>query len=91
MAATVPFKDGFLKALDQTKWKGRNLLVVTRIRRFKTQTKWDKLEELVIGKYLAETEQSKVGDWQSFLQWIIDNREEIIAFIKAIIALFSSL
>jgi glutathione peroxidase-family protein len=89
--ATVTFKEGFLNAMNQTKWKGRNLLIVNRIRKFKTQPKWANLEELVTAKYLAETGSEKVGDWQDFMQWIIDNREQIIAFIKAIIALFTGL
>jgi hypothetical protein len=31
------------------------------------------------------------GDWQSFLQWIIEHGPEIMAFIQMIIALFSTI
>lgn len=30
-----------------------------------------------------------LGDWQSFMQWVLDHADELIAFIQKIIALFS--
>ena len=31
----------------------------------------------------------KVGDWQSFMEWLLEHADEIIAFIAKLIALFA--
>lgn len=46
-----------------------------------------KLAEQLYAKFVNEG--GKVGDWQSFLYWLLEHGDEIIAFISKILLLFA--
>jgi len=43
------------------------------------------------GEVAGLDEEGNVADFQSFMQWVLDNQDQIIAFIKKIIEMFENM
>lgn len=88
-AQMVQFREALEAGLVQGRFKGQAAKVASRILRLRNERQALAVQQALYGRFLASG--GKPGDWQSFLQWLIEHGPEIVAFIQALIAIFSKL
>lgn len=43
------------------------------------------------GRFRVRTDEAPAGRFQRFFQWLIDNQDSILAFVRAIVAMFGAM